>query len=254
MVAGFTAPSHKHSMRDKGYSWFFRNQSRLFALDITCMTMLFFLHLFTSNFQIFTEQTVGIVQVITVVLVAFIALSVVWKGIVPIIICIIGIVLMHNSVILPYYPMPGADQINLTTKFVAINSQHSTDAISIASNMNFLLGTMMVALSIIIAYKPSLLFTRNRPDSLESEWSKYPIWHDNTLLAGGRKERSVPLKSLMNPQDRYLLWRYEYVLANICGTPHLVSPEGIVPKDSIVFRDKDSGSIVGKARYTGFFI
>jgi hypothetical protein len=121
--------------------------------------------------------------------------------------------------------------------------------------MHFFLGVMMVALGMIIAYRPSLLFARNRPESLETEWSKYPMWHDNTLLADGRTERSVPVKSLMTDQDRYLLWRYEYVLADIYGTPHLVEPDGMVPKDSTrIFRDKDSGRVIGKARYTGFFM
>ena len=121
--------------------------------------------------------------------------------------------------------------------------------------MNFFLGLGMVAFSIIIAYRPSILFARNRPESLEDEWSKYPVWHDNALLADGRQEPSVPVKSLMTDQDRYLLWRYEYVLADIYGTPHLVRPEGLVPKDSTrIFRDRDTGRVMGKARYSGFFM
>ena len=59
-----------------------------------------------------------------------------------------------------------------------------------------------------------------------------PLWRDNTLLADGRTEYSIPIKSLMTDQDRYILWRYEYILANIYGTPHLVRPEGFVPKSS----------------------
>jgi hypothetical protein len=113
----------------------------------------------------------------------------------------------------------------------------------------------MVGFSIIIAYRPSLLFTRNRPASLDSEWLKYPLWQDNVLLADGRMEPSVPVKSLMNEQERYLLWRYEYILANIYGTPHLVRPEGFVPKHSTnIYRDEESGRIIGKARYTGYFM
>jgi hypothetical protein len=59
----------------------------------------------------------------------------------------------------------------------------------------------------------------------------------------------------MSDQDRYLLWRYEYVLADIYCTPHLVRPEGLVPKDSTrIFRDRDTGRVMGKARYSGFFM
>jgi hypothetical protein len=58
----------------------------------------------------------------------------------------------------------------------------------------------------------------------------------------------------MTDQDRCLLWRYEYVLASVHGAPHLVSPQGMVPKGSSVLRDKESGRVMGKARYNGYFM
>jgi hypothetical protein len=253
MVAGSSAPQRSRKVQGRAYFWFQRNEQRLLALDIVCVALLFFMHLFTSTFQVFTQETVFAVQVAATVLVSFIALSVVWKGIVPLIICVIGIVLMHNSVILPYYsePQPGEAFVG-ETRFTW--TLYTPTSVSVAASMNFFLGVAMVAFSIIIAYRPSLLFTRNRPESLDSEWAKYPVWQDNALLADGRTERSVPVKSLMTDQEKYLLWRYEFILASIYGTPHLVRPSGLVPKDSVLFRDKDSGRVVGKARYTGFFM
>jgi hypothetical protein len=252
MAAGFTAPSHKEGIHAKTYLWFFRNQSKLFTLDIVCMVLLFFLHLFTSTFQVFSEQIISIVQVTAIVLVAFIALSVVWKGFVPIIFCIFGIVLMHNSIILPYYSVPETDEITFgSAKFVFM--QFSPQAVSVATDMHFFLGATMVAFSIVVAYRPSLLFTMNRPESLESVWSKYPIWQDNAIIANGHIDPTVPLKSLMTDEDRYLLWRYEYVLVNIYGASHLVKPEGMIPKNSVIFRDDKGGRMIGKARYSGFF-
>jgi hypothetical protein len=254
MAAGSSAPQRSRKAHGRAYLWFQRNEQRLLAIDIVCIVILFFMHLFTSTFQVFTQEIATAVQIAAMVLVSFIALSVVWKGIVPLIICILGIVLMHNSVILPYYaePQPGEATFGGTTFTWTL---YTPTAVSVAASMHFFLGVAMVAFSIIIAYRPSLLFTRNRPESLESEWSKYPVWHDNALLADGRPERSVPVKSLMTDQDRYLLWRYEYILADIYGTPHLVRPGGLVPKDSTrIFRDKESGRMIGKARYTGFFM
>ena len=253
MAAGSSAPQRSRKAHGRTYLWFQRNEQRLLALDIVCVALLFFMHLFTSTFQVFTQEIVFAVQVAATVLVSFIALSVVWKGIVPLIICVLGIVLMHNSVILPYYsePQPGEAFVG-ETRFTW--TLYTPTSVSVAAGMNFFLGVAMVAFSIIIAYRPSLLFTRNRPESLDSEWAKYPVWQDNALLADGRTERSVPVKSLMTDQERYLLWRYEFILASIYGTPHLVRPGGLVPKDSVLFRDKDSGRVVGKARYTGFFM
>lgn len=238
MAAGSSAPQRNRKAYDKAYLWFQRNEQRLLATDIVCIVVVFFTSLFTLTFQVLAQEVATAVQIAALVPISFIVLSVVWKGIVPLIICILGIVLMYYSVMLPYYPTP-------------------QPAITVASNLHFFLGlgVAMVVFSIIIAYRPSWLFTRNRPESLDSEWSKYLVWHDNTLLADGRQERSIPVKSLMTDQDRYLLWRYEYVLADIYGTPHLVRPDGLVPKDSTrIFRDKDSGRMMGKARYTGFFM
>ena len=94
---------------DRAYLWFQRNQSKLLAIDIVCIVVLLFLHLFPSTFQFFIQENVNAIQIAAIVLVSSIALSVVWKGIVPIVICVLGIVLIHNSLILPYYsqPQPG---------------------------------------------------------------------------------------------------------------------------------------------------
>lgn len=254
--ARFPSSPRRDSKRthNKVFLWFQRNESKLLAIDIVCIVFLFFLHLLTSTVQILIPEIVNAIQTIALILVSFIALSVVWKGSVPIIICVLGIVLIHNSVILPYYsdPQPGV-AIFGDMKFTW--TLYSTTAVSMGASMNFFLGLSMVAFSIIIAYKPSLLFTKNRPESLDSEWFRYPIWQDNTLLADGRMESSVPIKKLMSDEDRYLLWRYEYILANIYGTPHLVRPEGYVPEISTsIYRDKQSGRIMGKPRYSGYFM
>jgi hypothetical protein len=254
MAAGYSDPQPSSKAHGKAYLWFKRNEPSLLAIDIVCIVLLFFIQLFTSTFQVFTEEIVNAVQVAAIVLVAFIVLSLVWKGVVPLIICILGIGLMYYSVILPYYSDPELGDGNLGgTKFTY---PLFTPAVAgTAANMHFFLGVSTVALSMIIGYRPSLLFTRSRPGSVDIEWSKYPVWHDNTLLAEGSMERSVPVISLMTDQDRYLLWRYEYVLADIYGTLHLVKPYGLVPKESTsVCRDKDSGRLIGKARYSGFFI
>jgi hypothetical protein len=240
--------------KDRAYIWFQRNESKLLATDIVCIALLFVLHLFPSVFQLFIQENVNAIHIAAIVPVTFIALSVVRKGIVPIVICVLGIVLIHNSLILPYYsePQPGEVSFGEVTFRWTL---YTPTAVSMGSSMNFLLGVSMVMFSIIIAYRPSLLFTRNRPDPVDSEWSKYPIWHDNTLLADGRTEHSVPIKMLMTDQERYVLWRYEYILASIYGTPHLVRPEGYVPKYSTsIYRDRESGRIIGKARYYGFFV
>jgi uncharacterized membrane protein len=233
--------------------WFQRNESKLLATNAVCIVLLFILHFLPLEFQFLISENVLAIQIVTIILVFTIGLSVVSKGIVPIIICIFGAILIHNSMILPHYtePQPGEalfGDVKITWTL------YTPTAVSVGADMNFYLGISMVILSIIIAYRPSLLFTRNRPDPVDTDWLKYPLWHDGTLLAHGSTEYSVPIKWLVTDQERYILWRYEYILANVYGSPHLVKPEGYVPKYSTsIYRDKESGRIIGKARYNGLF-
>jgi hypothetical protein len=251
MSAGL-APEQK--TRNKIQSWFVCNQARLLVIDVVCVTLLFFSYLVTSVFQTLTGEFLMGLHIASSVLAAFIVFSVIWRGVVPVIICILGVVLIVNCIMLPSLEDSLPNEVNFGGKRYMF-TPYSPEAAEIAAMTHFFLGVSMVGFSIIVAYKPALLFARNRPASPDSEWAKYPVWHDNMLLADGRSEPSVPIKRLITDKDRYLLWRYEYLLANIYGTNHLVRPEGLVPKDSTtVLRDDASGMIIGKARYTGFFV
>jgi len=115
-----------------------------------------------------------------------------------------------------------------------------------ASHGYFFQGIGMIVFSIIIGYKPSLLYIRNRPEPSHIVWEKYPIWYNNTKVVGGDNGPTLILKSLMTDKEKYLLWHYEFVLTNIYGTPYLVKPDEYVPKSSIIFRDKVSGMMIGK--------
>src|SRR5213593_903913 len=118
IAAGSSAPQRRGKSHRKSYLWFQKNEQRLLVTDIVCITLLFFMHLFTSTFQVFTPEIVNAVQIAAIVLVAFIALSVVWKGMVPLITCILGIAMMYDSVLLPYYATPQPGEINFgETKF-----------------------------------------------------------------------------------------------------------------------------------------
>jgi hypothetical protein len=252
MSESSSVPRRNRKADGRIFLWFQRNERSLIVANVVCITLLFFMQLFTSTIRTLTPEIMNVVQLAAMILVCFITLPIVWKGAVPLIICILGVGLMYSSVMLPYF---GSDPGDAASGNKPMYTLFTRVAVSTAAFIHFFLGVFMVALSMIIVYRPSLLFARNRPAPFESEWSKYPIWYDNVLLANSIGERSIPVKNLMTEEDGYLMWRYEYVLANIYGTPHLVKPDGLVPKDSThVFRDSGSGRVIGKARYSGFFM
>src|ERR687895_343905 len=135
---GSFSPHRRSSKKAAGraHLWFQRNESKLLATDIVCIILLFLLQLFPSTFQ-FVQENVNAIQIAALMLVSPIALSVLWKGIVPIVICVLGIVLIHNSLILPYYsePQPGEASFG-EVKFTW--TLYTPTAVSMGASMNFL--------------------------------------------------------------------------------------------------------------------
>ncbi len=191
-----------------------------------------------------------IIITVTIVLLLLVVISIIWKGIVPIAVCGLGLALSYAGILYPSYITEMVGEAYHKASYMSISERSVLNA----SYGYFLLGVSMLVFSIIIAYKPSILYTRNRPEPLDTVWQKYPIWYDNANIVEKYPESNVPLKSLMTIEEEYLSWRYEYILTDILGVPHLVKPDGYVPASSIIFRDKATLSMMGKAKYTGYFI
>jgi hypothetical protein len=178
-----------------------------------------------------------------------IVVSLIPGGLLPVVVSILGVVLITHAVILPLYPIQESESAGL-------NNQRLSWPAEVESTMDFALGVAMVLLGTIIAYRPSMLFTRNRPIALDDEWLNIPVWKStDSALTGGLVQPALPVRDIMSEQDRRLLWRYEYVLARIRGTVFLVKPSATVPMDSTeLLRDRSSGKLMGKARFAGYFM
>ena len=225
--------------------WFNQNKSVLLALSIVSIVLLFLLHLYLSISKIDPGSiSEKFVMLTTIALVSIVAVSVIWKGIAPIALCVIGLTLIYVGTLFSLYTASMVGEVynrashGFATEQSILNLTHGY----------FFLGIGMIIFSIIIAYKPSLLYTKNRPEPMHIVWEKYPIWYDNTKVVEGYYEPSVSLKSLMTDEEKYLLWRYEYILTDVHGVPYLVKPDKNVPRDSTILRDKISGTIIGKVK------
>jgi hypothetical protein len=190
----------------------------------------------------------------SICLICIIALSLIWRGIVCIVIGILGLSLIYTGIFLPSYPVDILDD-SYPDGENEKNIINIKQPVLVATQGFFFLGMSMVGLSMIIAYRPDVLYVRNRPKPLETIWESYPVWYnDNIKLLGRNSEHIVDIKSLMTDEEVYLLWRYDYILANVYGTPHLVKSDSHVPKSSTIFRDKKSGKMIGKGKYIGYFV
>lgn len=190
-----------------------------------------------------------VVTALALILIAVIPLPIIHKGIVPVAIAGIGLPLLYAGTLIP-----------ITMSSTSISSNF--EEIYFITEGYFLLGVSMIVFSIISAYKPSLLYVRNRPKESDDLWlEEYPLWNEtdgsknHIRISMGRfdDEINIPLKKLMSETEKYLLWRYSYVLVAIRGIRYLVNPNSYVPQSSIILRDKNE-RMLGKDRYNSFFV
>lgn len=239
-----------HKVNGKQYyvvnEWFNQNKSLLLlALSITSIVLLFLLRLYLPIAKIDPDSiSEKFVMLTTIALMSTIAVLVIWKGIAPMALCAIGLALIYIGTLFSSHAVNMVGEVYHRASHGFVSEQ----SILTQTHGYFFLGIGMVILSIIIAYKPSLLYTKNRPEPMHIVWEKYPIWHDNTKVVEKHNEPSVSLKSLMTDEEKYLLWRYEYILTDVNGASYLVRPDENVPRNSTILRDKASRTMVGKVK------
>jgi hypothetical protein len=219
------------------------------------MILLLFIHISVLGMiEIFTTISDNsllpqVVTALALILIAVIPLPIIHKGIVPVAIAGIGLPLLYAGTLIP-----------ITMSSTSISSNF--EEIYFITEGYFLLGVSMIVFSIISAFKPSLLYVRNRPKESDDLWlEEYPLWNEtdgsknNIRISISRfdDEINIPLKKLMSETEKYLLWRYSYVLVAIRGIRYLVNPNSYVPQSSIILRDKNE-RMLGKDRYNSFFV
>jgi hypothetical protein len=235
------------------FQWQRSNQFLLLAISLLSVLLLLFVNvsvveMFNSISPIPDSSIIPkFLIALTLVLIVIIPLPIVHKGIVPIAIAGIGLPLLYAGTVIP-----------ITTESSSISGDF--EILFIAEGY-FLLGVSMMAFSIISAYKPSILYVKNRPkDTGDMSQEEYPLWDKmderaNHVVSIGRfdDEVNIPLKDLMSEIETYLLWRYSYILVSIHGIRYLANPNSYVPYRSIIMRD-ENGRMIGRGRFSSYLI
>ena len=138
--------------------FFERKQFLFFVIHSTTSTM------YPDPGSIFQKFVV----VITISLLLLIGCSIFSKGIVPIAICTLGLTLSYAGVLYPSYVMDMVGEVYYKSSY-GFTSEKS---VLNASYGYFYLGISMIVFSIIIGHKPSLLYTKNRPEPSDIIWKK----------------------------------------------------------------------------------
>ncbi|MFY9300812.1 MAG: hypothetical protein WAO91_06455 [Candidatus Nitrosotenuis sp.] len=122
------------------------------------------------------------------------------------------------------------------------NLQISKDFLNLYSLFT---GASSVAIGLIFAYRPSLIRVKN---FLPYEYP-YPIWISKKQPVTKFSQTLVSTKNLLTDKERMLLCRYRYLLISVDGNLYLVSPNEMVPADSIIMRTKSGRTLCGISRY-----
>jgi len=249
------------------------------ALSIISMTILILIQ--TSIFDIINNDSINshssisenILVTISIILIVLIFLPITHKGLAPIAIAGIGVPLLLAGIAIPFMAHNNYAYFQNEKNGTMIINEKNNNIYFITEGY-FLLGISMTVFSMVTAFKPRLLYVRNRPaEELDMVlwFDHYPIWDDFGSGGNFKSDKNenkmrvsvdryhdvarIPLKTLMNEQERYLLWRYEYILVVVHGTTYMAKPNSYVPHTSIILRDKNKNNrMLGKAKYNGYFV
>ena len=232
-----------------GLSWF-RCDHKSLKFIIIGMLLLAIIHIYLSiSFVDFNSKIFVFLHIVAILVLILMFLSIVFKGIVPVAISCLGLVLLYGSIVIPSVASDSLGPFYYKASMGNLNF----DSISHGSHGFFLLGISMIVFSIIVAYKPTILYIKNRPMPAEDLWADYPKWDEKMQFAGTRMESLIRIPLLLSDTEKYLLWRYEFILVVIYGTVYQVPTNSCIPESSIILRDPKSRKIIGYSKY-GYFM
>ena len=228
-----------------GILWLRRNDKSFLKITIIGIVLLIIIHVYLSMslFDVHSE-ILEFLNIITILILIIMFISILLKGIVPVAISCLGIVLIHGSIVI---------QSVFSNSLGSSIGYLNFEAMSRGTHGFFLLGVAMFILGMIVAYKPHILYTRNRPISTDQLWAKYPKWNEKIQLANTKTESLIGIPSLLSDTEKYLLWRYDFILVSIYGTVYQVPIYSYVPENSVIMRESISHKIIGASKY-GYFI
>lgn len=233
-----------------GLLWLRSNDRSFLRFAIIGILLLTIIHVYLSISLFYVHSGIfEFLHIITILILIVIFISILLKGIVPVAISCLGIVLIYGSIVLPSVTTNSLGPLYYKASYGYFNFE----AINRGTHGFFLLGVAMVVLGMIVAYKPYILYTRNRPLSADQLWAKYPKWNEKLQLASTKTESLIGLPSMMSDTEKYLLWKYEFILVLIYGTVYQVPIYSYVPESSIIVRESKSHKIIGASKY-GYFI
>lgn len=209
--------------------WFFQRRRIWIELSILSIVLLIMLEIYMF-FAGFPPIIVRFAPMLVAPLLGIIVMGTFWRGSLALAVVLMGVACVSGGMfVMPYALSHG---LTIGEKLVSYTT------------FTFTIGIGALAVSMIMVYKPSLLYAKNRPKGEQPP----PVW--SREMAGTKM--LVPLRKLLSENERFLLSNYNYVMVSINGMTYLVPPGEAVPEGSSVLRE--GGFFVGiRKAYDGYF-
>ena len=184
-----------------------------------------------------------LMEFVLIALSAMLVLSIRKEGLGPTAITILGCSTLILIGLVPYYISANQipDMISFKTKPILEPISSIENDIIMFKEYIVFLTLFDFGIGLSLAYRPTFLYVRNRiPDE-----SDYPLWESKNQPMTRFSPNLVPLKSLLSEKDKWIIFRYKFVLVSIDEKIYRVKPDDNVPETTFVLRTKSGQSPLG---------
>ena len=164
-------------------------------------------------------------------------------GLGPLAITVLGCSTLIMTGLIPYdlSATQNPDVLSFKTKTILENISSIQDNIVQFKEYVVFLTLFDFGLGIALAYKPDILYVRNRL----SDELPYQVWESKKQSRIRYNLNLVPVKSLITEKEKWIIFRYKFVYVLIDEQIYLVRPNDKVPDTAIVLRSKSGQSLLG---------
>lgn len=174
---------------------------------------------------------------------ALFVFSIFWRGSIPTFLSLTGSLMTYTGM---YYIQAKYFDLQNLPPTIANRLGYGTISeshfhIDQYAQLYFLAGIFFLALCLSISLKPS--FFR----AMGVKYSPYPIWENKNskIIPDGKFSSLIPVLGLLNFAEQHIAATYKYITIMIDGITYFVSPDDWIPQESIIVRDKETGSLMG---------
>ncbi|MFQ6025510.1 MAG: hypothetical protein ACE5JT_03240 [Nitrosopumilaceae archaeon] len=218
------------------------NKHHRLGINVIIAATLFSIAYFGITYQ--THFVIFFTEFVLVGLSAWFILSMKKEGLGPCLISTLGCAILILTVVVPTdIPITEEtlDPTSFSTATVSEQIAYLEHTREFLKQSGLYVGLLNISIALLLAYRPTMLYAKNR---VPFEYP-YPVWDSKKNSATKFSSPVVKVRSLLTEKEKWIIFRYKFLLVSIDNTPYLVKPNDYVPEDAILLRSKSGNTLFG---------